>query len=322
MQIVQGSEHAQVGRRRPVVAVGNFDGVHLGHQTLLRRARALAVERRAPTVVLTFRPHPARLLRPEAAPVLICDQREERALLAEQGVDVLVEEPFGPSLAQLEPEEFVRRVLVERLGAGAVVVGFNFRFGRRGVGCFEDLRRAGSRYGVYAEALPPVRLDGAPVSSTRVRAALQRGEVRCAGRLLGRPPRLSGVVVPGEQRGRTLGFPTLNVAPSTPLQHAEGVYAARAHTPLRPEPFGAAVSLGRRLTFGGGPVTIEAFLLDFRADAYGLRVSLDLLDYLRPEQRFADAAALIAAMRHDVARTRRVLAEPAPFARRCPAAGQ
>lgn len=312
MRIVHGSQEVCTVGRRSVVAVGNFDGVHLGHQALLARLRALAEQTRADAVVLTFRPHPAQILRPELAPRLLTDSDDERALLAAHGVELLVEEPFSPALAGLEPREFVDRILVERLRALAVVVGFNFRFGRGASGHFDDLRQLCARRGMLTEALPSVEVDGSPVSSTRVRRALQAGQVRCAHRLLGRPPRLSGAVVPGHQRGRTLGFPTLNLEPSTPLQHAEGVYAARAWLPGRAEPLGAAVSFGRRLTFGGGAVTVEAFLLDFSEDVYGQRVSLDLLDYLRPEQRFPDAEALIAAMRSDVDRTRRILAAPDP----------
>lgn len=310
MRVIPGSSSYPASEPPLVLGIGNFDGVHRGHRALLDRLEALARTAGFPAALLTFRPHPAQVLRPAEAPPLICDEQDERALLAEAGVETLIEEPFVPELARLTPELFVQRILRQRLRARCAVVGFNFRFGARAAGTASDLQRLGRAEGIAVEIVPPVELGGQPVSSSRIRAAVREGRMEHAAELLGRPFRLSGTVVHGDGRGRTLGFPTVNLAPSTPLLPRAGVYAARASL-ADGRQVGAATSLGVRPTFGGETLTIEAYLLDFSGDLYGQRVSLDLLRFLRAEQRFAGRDELVAALRDDVAQTRRVLAEDA-----------
>ncbi len=299
------------GAPRTAVAIGNFDGVHLGHQALLAEARARA---RAPgtAVALTFTPHPARVLAPSKAPPLIMPLDRRLALLAQAGAEVAVVQPFTRAFAAVEAQSFVVDVLVRDLGAADVVVGYDFTFGRGRGGNVERLREWGAALGVSVTVIPAVTVDGAPCSSTRIRALVAAGEMRGAAALLGRPFEVEGVVVRGAARGRTLGFPTANLAPETELAPRLGIYAARArvcedHT-VGPA-FVAAVSIGRNPTFetDGAPVTVEAHLLDFAGDLYGRRLRLELVEWLRDEQRFASVDALVAQIAADVARVRALM---------------
>jgi riboflavin kinase/FMN adenylyltransferase len=299
------------GAPRTAVAIGNFDGVHRGHQALLAEARRRA---RGPgaAVALTFTPHPARLFAPAKAPPLIMPLERRLELLGEAGADVAVVQPFTPAFAAVEAADFVRDVLARDLAAADVVVGWDFSFGRGRGGNVERLRDWGAALGLSAAVIPPVTVGGLPCSSTRVRELVGAGEVRLAAALLGRPFELEGVVVRGAARGRTLGFPTANLAAETELAPRLGIYAARARlldAPRSAPPVAAAVSVGRNPTFtaDGAPVTVEAHLLDFAGDLYDRRLRLELIDRLRDEQRFASVEALVAQIAADVARVRALI---------------
>lgn len=303
------------GAPRTVVAIGNFDGVHLGHQALIAEARARA---RAPgtAVALTFMPHPARVLAPAKAPPLIMPLDRRLALLGQAGAGVAVVQPFTAAFAAIEAQSFLADVLVRDLGASDVVVGYDFTFGRGRAGNVQRLEEWGGALGVSVAVIPAVIVDGAPCSSTRVRALVAAGEMRRAGALLGRPFEVEGVVVRGAARGRTLGFPTANLAPETELAPRLGIYAARARVwedqavgPAAGPALLAAVSIGRNPTFetDGAPVTVEAHLLDFAGDLYGRRLRLELVDWLREEQRFASVDALVTQIAADVARVRALM---------------
>ena len=316
MKVFRGSaefaDARPAGAPRTAVAIGNFDGVHLGHQALIAEARARA---RAPgaAVALTFTPHPARVLAPAKAPPLIMPLDRRLALLAEVGAEVAVVQPFTPAFAAVEAQSFVAEVLVRDLGAADVIVGYDFTFGRGRSGNVERLREWGAALGASVTVIPPVTVDGAPCSSTRIRALVAAGEMRRAAALLGRPFEVEGVVVRGAARGRTLGFPTANLAPETELAPRLGIYAARARVCEEPAAVGpsfvAAVSIGRNPTFetDGAPVNVEAHLLDFAGDLYGRRLRLELVDWLRDEQRFASVEALVAQIAADVARVRALM---------------
>jgi riboflavin kinase/FMN adenylyltransferase len=266
------------------VAVGTFDGVHRGHRAVI--GAALATDLR-PTVA-TFDPHPRTILGNRVELLTTLDRRLE--LLAELGVAETLVVEFTPDLAGLEPEEFAEQVL-RRLGAEVVVSGANFRFGRARRGDLDLLRRLG----FDARAVPLVE----NVSSSHIRRLLQDGEIAQAARLLGRPPELEGVVVLGDQRGGTLGFPTANLAvPADLLVPAYGIYAG-ASAGQR-----AAVSIGTNPHYGGQERRVEAYLLDFEGDLYGERLVVELWERLRDERAFASEAELIAAIDDDVARTR------------------
>ena len=322
MRLLQSNEASFEDIPCSVVGIGNFDGVHLGHQALLARLREMAAARAVPALVLTFRPHPVRVLRPQQAPELLYDIVDERRLLAQAQVDILLEEPFTPSLARLGPEEFVRTFLRDRLQARAVLVGHNFRFGRGAVGTASLLEELCRSEGIPVEVFLPVRIDGVLVSSTRIRDAVRAGRMHEAAGLLGRPFRLSGTVVRGDGRGRKLGYPTINLEPTTPMLPARGVYAALAQIEQAGPGYTSAVSIGLRPTFGGSRLTVEAHLLGFEGDLYRARVSLDLLRFLRPETRFSGIPELQEAMASDLLATQAVVAAAsASSTRPAPASG-
>ncbi len=305
------------GERRSAVAIGTFDGVHLGHQALLAEARRWAQGRgaaRGESVALTFYPHPARVLAPAKAPPLIMPLERRLALLADTGIDATVVQTFTRELASLEADEFVRGILARDLGAGCVVVGPDFRYGRGRAGDVARLQALGRELSIDVSVIAPVNTGDQEqrCSSTRIRQLVEAGDVRAARALLGRPFELEGVVVRGAARGRTIGFPTANLTPETELRPRVGIYAARAVVldgPGGVGPSPAAVSIGRNPTFteAGAPVTIEAHLLDFAGDLYGRRLRLELSDWLRDEQRFDSVEALIAQIAADVGQVRALM---------------
>jgi riboflavin kinase / FMN adenylyltransferase len=269
------------------VAVGEFDGVHLGHREVIR----------GNDTVVTFEPHPLQVIRPEAAPRLLTSLEVKAELIAELGVEELVVVPFDEGFAGQSPEEFVDLVLVQRLRATRVSVGENFRFGHRAAGD-PSLLVADERF--ETRVVPLVEVDGEIVSSSHVRALVSAGEVELAERFLGAPFQLRGEVVRGDRRGRELGFPTANVVPDEALVYpGHGVYVARADGAC------AAVNVGVRPTFGTGrAVLVEAYLLDKDVDLYGRSLRIEFRRRLRGERRFESVEALVQQMHRDVERTR------------------
>ncbi len=290
-----------------VVTVGTFDGVHRGHWEVLLeiRRRALATGHRS--VLLTFDPHPLRIVRPGQAPPLLTTPVEKKEILAESGLDYAVFLAFTPELSRYEPRRFVTEVLVGRLGVQELVIGHDHGFGRGRSGDAETLRQIGQELGFGVDVVPPVMVNGQPISSSAIRAALQAGDAPAAARALGRPYSVRGLVVRGDGRGRQLGFPTANlaVASSEKLIPAAGIYAIRGIT--RTGSFGGALHLGPRPTFVGSPPTIELHLLGFDGDLYGEEIRVDFVRRLRDVRPFDSVAALVAQMREDVEDARRVL---------------
>ena len=286
-----------------VVTVGFFDGVHRGHQAVVRRAVALAREREVPAVVLTFDPHPSEVVRPGTHPPLLSTAAHRADLMEMLGVDAVLVLPFTVELSKLTPEEFVRQVLVERLHAVAVVVGQNFRFGHRAAGTVETLAELGEKYGFTALALSlAAPEDGGEqrFSSTDVRKMVLAGEVEAAAQRLGRPHRVEGVVVHGAQRGREMGFPTANLdtPPHTAIP-ADGIYAG--WLVVDGDPLPAAISVGTNPTFDGTARTVEAYAIG-RTDLelYGKYVAVDFLARLRGQERFDSMESLVKRMNQDV----------------------
>jgi riboflavin kinase/FMN adenylyltransferase len=271
------------------VAVGEFDGVHLGHREVIRGS----------DTVLTFDPHPLAVIRPEAAPKLLTTPEVKAELVGELGVTELVVIPFDERFARQTPQEFIDDVLLDRLQATNVSVGENFRFGHRAAGDPDDLL---ARERFETQVVPLVEVDGEVVSSSHIRALISAGDVDAAARMLGRPFQVRGEVVEGERRGRTLGFPTANIVPDNTLVYpGHGIYFARADGAC------AAVSVGVRPTFGTGRgVLIEAYVLDQDVDLYGQVLKLDFLARLRGERRFDSVDALVQQMQRDVVEIRQL----------------
>lgn len=285
-----------------VVAIGNFDGVHRGHQALLAAAKAHG----RPSGVLTFRPHPAKVLAPQLAPLLILTYEEKALAIASYGVDFLVELRFTPALAGTSPEAFVDDVLVRGLKVGGVVVGDNFTFGHKGAGTVADLRRLLAPRGVLVDVVPPVKEGGLVCSSTKVRELLLEGRVEAAAQLLGRAYRVVGPVGKGDARGRTLGVPTANVQTDRELLPKLGVYATRAVLDDG-RTFGSVTNVGLRPTFAGEGVRIEAHLFDFAEDLYGRVLALDFVARVRDERKFPSIDALKAQIADDMRAARALL---------------
>jgi riboflavin kinase/FMN adenylyltransferase len=281
------------------VAIGTFDGIHLGHQAVIRGA----------DTVLTFDPHPVEVLRPEAAPKLINTFPVKRDLIAELGVNELVIMPFDREFASREPDDFVTGVLVERLGAERVSVGENFRFGKKARGTPELLRASDA---FETRVVPLVEVDGETVSSTQVRGLVAAGDVSAAARFLGRPFLFEGEVVSGDRRGRELGVPTANIVPGERYLHpGHGVYAAQAYG------HAAAVNVGVRPMFDTGrELLIEVHLIDFEGDLYGQTLRVEFLERMRGEHSFETTEALVEQMRKDTEMAREIAERAATVSRR------
>jgi riboflavin kinase / FMN adenylyltransferase len=292
--------------RGVVVALGNFDGVHLGHQAVLRRAVEEGRRREVRVVAATFDPHPRAVLVPVSEPSLLTTLELRREALLGYGADEVRVIRFDEELSRKSPEEFVRDVLVGEIGAGAVVVGENFRFGHRAAGDVGDLGRLMEGFGGQAYAVP-VRSEfrEAPISSTRIRALVGGGEVVEAARLLGRPYVLRGEVVVGDQRGRRIGFPTANVLPDPALVvPARGVYAGFVR--VGKVVHAACTNIGVAPTFARGKSRIEAHVLDFKGDLYGRVVDVSFVRRIRQEKRFSGVEELKAQIARDVEEAQRI----------------
>jgi riboflavin kinase/FMN adenylyltransferase len=293
------------------VAIGVFDGIHLGHRAILDRALARARARCGRCVVMSFDPHPDVVLaRGEFhSPPPLTPLGEKRARLAALGVDGFEVLPFTRELASLEPETFVDRHLVQPHAPFALVVGEGFALGRGRAGTVGRLHTIGAAHGFEVDAVPLVMVDGSPVSSTRIRVLLAEGRVAEAARLLGRRYGLTGAVVTGDGRGRRLGYPTANLRLHEERQlPADGIYAVLAAVPGEGGGRPAAMSIGMRPTFDGQVRTLEVHLLDWSGDLAGRELEVEFVAWLRPELRFESAEALVKAMDRDVAETRRRLA--------------
>jgi riboflavin kinase/FMN adenylyltransferase len=284
------------------VCLGNFDGVHLGHVALFTEAR-----RHGTLAAITFLPHPGKVLQPELAPRLITLQARKLELLEDAGLEHVVVQPFDLAYAKTPAAEF-ERVLFEQLKVKAVVVGSDFTYGQKRSGTVQTLTPAAERFGAVVAVVAPVTVDGVVVSSSRVREYVLEGRVAAAQRLLGRFFDLDGTVVPGQGRGRTIGFPTANIDTQNELRPAPGVYAVRARIIGEQAWHGGAANIGVKPTFGGSEVTIEAHLFDFSGDLYGKRLRVQFIERLRPEQRFASVAELSGQIARDVDHAREAVA--------------
>jgi riboflavin kinase/FMN adenylyltransferase len=302
---------------RTVVTVGMYDGVHRGHQKLIGAAVARARAMRRPCLLLTFDPHPAEVVRPGSHPAILTSMDRKAELVAELGVDAMCVLPFTPEFSRLSPETFTHTVLVEQLHAAQVVVGENFTYGHKAAGDVGTLTVEGRRFGFAVEGVPLAEDssdDGeVTISSTYIRACVAAGDMISAARALGRPHRVDGVVVRGDQRGRDLGYPTANVeTPPFTAIPADGVYAGHLVTRdprsgASRERFPAAISVGTNPTFQGSRRTVEAYVLDYDGDLYGEHVGVEFAHRLRPMAAFPDVEALLVAMGRDVEDTRSVL---------------
>ncbi len=299
--------------RGAILALGNFDGFHLGHQAVVGRAVARGAHERRPVIVATFDPHPVRYFRPDAAPFRLTTLDQRERMFAAAGADAMLVFGFDGALSATGAEDFVVRLLAERIGASGVVTGEDFTFGARRGGNATVLRELGAAHGIGAETVAPVLLAGEPVSSSRIREALKAGEPGVATRLLTRPFAIEGTVVHGDKRGRELGWPTANVELGTYQRPAYGIYAVRVRLDDFSEHNGVA-NLGVRPMFTPPKELLETVLFDWDGDLYGRTIEVALHHFIRPELKFDGLDGLEAQMDKDAAEARRLLAAPRALA--------
>lgn len=315
MRLIRNRPESIVGPlpSRSVVTIGNFDGVHLGHQALVQQVRACRKPEEKVAVV-TFEPLPQAFFRPDQAPPRLSSVRQKLHRLAALDVDICWLMRFDRALAQLSPAEFVQRVLVNGLSARHVVVGEDFRFGHKREGDVAQLTRFGQEAGFSVATLAPVMLDGERISSTAIRGALEKSDFDHASRMLGRPFRMEGRVVPGQKLGRTLGYPTANLRVPARPSPVHGIFAVRASgcdLASGKAALPGVASLGHRPTVGGKELLLEVHLFDFAANLYGQRLQVEFVAKLRDESHFPTVESMQEQMRRDEQEARRVLDGPA-----------
>jgi riboflavin kinase / FMN adenylyltransferase len=305
MKVTRGYSD-EVVRPYPVATIGNFDGHHLGHHALLKQVVETARRARGTALVLTFDPHPVKILAPHVDLRFLTDAEEKRARFEQAGIDEVVFLEFSQAFASLSPEVFAERVLSKRLGLKEVFVGQHFVFGHKRTGQIGDLISLGKRFGFVVHPIPPVRVEGGVVSSTRIRQLVMTGQVDQAAVLLGRSYALSGVVFPGERRGRTLGCPTANLRlPPDRVAPADGIYASVAI--LNEERHDAVAYIGTRPTFAGGERVLEVSILDGTHELYGRTLTVEFVARIRGDEQFGSGEALSRQIMADVDSARIVL---------------
>ena len=290
-----------------ILALGNFDGFHLGHQAVVSRAVARAFHERRPAIVATFDPHPVRYFKPDVPPFRLTTLDQRETLFTHAGADAMLVFEFGAELASMDAEEFIAKVLAGRIGAAGVITGDDFSFGKGRAGDAALLAKVGAEHGIAAEAVLQVVLNGERISSGRIREALVAGDTGTATHMLSRDYAIEGVVERGDARGRELGYPTANLSLGDYQRPKYGIYAVRLTLEDKSEHTGVA-SLGVRPTFEPPKELLEAHLFDFDGDLYGQRIEVALHAYMREEKRFDGIAPLIAQMREDEAKARHLLA--------------
>jgi len=308
MRVVRDIRHMPALRSGCALTIGNFDGLHRGHQAIIAQLRARAAAWRVPAAMMSFEPMPLEFFDPASAPARLSSRREKMRAARDLGVDLLIWARFDKDFASLSPEAFLQDLLVERLNTCCVLVGEDFRFGKARAGDIETLRDFAASRDIEIAPLPDVQIDGARVSSTRVREALAAGRPQAAAQLLGRSYWVTGRVVTGQRLGRTLGFPTANVRLARKPAPRYGVYAVWVDFADGRRRAGAA-SFGVRPTVNGREPLLEVFLLDFDGDLYGQRIDVSFEAFIRAEERYESLDALTAQMHRDVAEVRRHLPE-------------
>ncbi len=291
--------------KKGVVTLGNFDGLHIGHQVLIGKVVNRAREIGGNSIVFTFHPHPLKVLSPDTCPPLISTYEEKIALFEELGIDLLLMIPFTRKIAEMSAWDFAETVLANTLNASEVFVGFNYRFGRDREGSVDRLREFGEKLGFRVTEVREVTVHDEVVSSTKIRDLLRAGNVDHAARLLGRPYAITGRVVKGDQRGRTLGFPTANVEPVHEIMPYPGVYAVRVF--LEGKQYDGVANAGFRPTFDKRDLCLEAHILDFSGEVYGKEITLFFVAKIRDEKRFESLEALKAQIEKDIVEGRKRL---------------
>lgn len=310
MDVFVGVDNLTRSFKNPVITIGNFDGVHYGHQVLFRKVKDWAREVEGEAMVMTFNPHPLEVLFPGKGPERITTHERKLELIGANGMDATVVIPFTPEFARISARDFVKTILVDKIGVRGIVVGHDYRFGREREGDIANLQEMGAEFGFEVATLSGIKMGNTVVSSTAIRQLIKGGDIAEVNRLLGRAHDISGTVITGRRRGgKTIGFPTANIRPAPQALLRPGVYVVRVE--VKGKIYGGAANMGYNPTFGDTPLSLEVHLLDFHEDLYGEHITVRFLERLRDEKRFSGIDELIAQIRIDVEKTRQILAEKA-----------
>jgi len=305
MNIIIGIENIDRKFRNPVLTLGNFDGVHLGHQKIFKSVKEEAQKIDGEAIVFTFDPHPLQVLAPQRCPPPLTPFKKKLMLMEMVGIDVIIVATFDFDLANITPETFVEQILVDKIGAKKILVGYNYYFGKDRKGNVEMLIRLGRQFGFEVKVIEAVKVNDTPVSSSKIRELIQCGEMRQAAQLLGRNYRLIGKVIWGTGRGKELGCPTANLEIPNGLYPKTGVYAVEAI--LGNKTYPGVANVGYNPTFGENPLSVEVHILDFTRDIYGEEIQLIFLERIRDEEAFEDPDSLVGQMRKDIDVARKIL---------------
>jgi riboflavin kinase/FMN adenylyltransferase len=304
MRIFRGTENIE-GLKSPVLALGNFDGIHLGHQAILKKVIERASDIGGLSAAFTFDPHPVKVLAPERYLPLITPTEKKIKLMEKLGLSAAICAEFNQDFANLHPRSFIKDILIDRIGTKEVVVGFNYSFGRGREGGIDSLHAMGEEYGFRLHVVEPVKVGGVVVSSSKVREAIWAGNVRLASVLLGRPYGMEGVVVTGRRRGKRLGFPTANIETRGELYPKSGVYAATVI--LKGKMYRAVANVGKHPTFPEDPFSVEAHIFEFDSEIYGEDVEILFIERIRDDVAFPTPEALSEQIRQDAIRAKEIL---------------
>jgi len=305
LNIIRGVDAIPRDLNRPVLTIGNFDGVHLGHQELLKRVIKRAASIDGTSVVMTFEPHPVQVLRPEKAQRRLTSLQEKLGIFQSLGIQVAICIDFTPEFAALSADDFIREILYARIGAKVVIVGSNYKFGKDKAGDIELLKEEGKRYGFEVEVVETIEFDSLRISSSRIREHLNRGEVEEAKRLMGRPYAIEGVVVPGHHRGVELGYPTANIYAVDETLPMEGIYAVKVIHGN--EIIDGVCYIGSQPTFAGERLGVEVHLFNFNGVLYHEHLKILFIRMIRGEKKFEDRESLIRQIRDDVEKAKELL---------------
>lgn len=303
MEFIRDLHNLHASHKGCAATIGNFDGVHLGHQAIIRQLQSASTANHQPAVIVIFEPHPQEFLIPDRAPARLMRLREKLVCLRQSEIDRVICLRFDHALASLPAEDFIRNILVDKLGVRHLIVGDDFRFGHKREGDISTLTQSGKTYGFTLECTETCKIGGRRVGSSWVREALAAGDMTQAEKLLGRPYAINGRVAHGDKRGRELGYPTINIDLHRLKSPVSGIFAARVRG-LGSEPAEAVVSIGTRPMFGGKTINLEAHILDFDRDVYGVYVTVELLKQLRKEEMFDTINDLKEQMKNDIAEAR------------------
>jgi riboflavin kinase/FMN adenylyltransferase len=305
MRIIEDLRFTREEFSSPALTIGSYDGLHVGHQEIIKRVIEKARSWGGESVILTFEPHPVKVLYPQLNIPLITPYKKKMLLLEKFGTDVTINLPFTRDLYEMSAPQFVEEIIHKRIGPLVVVVGFNFTFGKSRTGTADFLKRMGGELGFEVEIVPPYTVGHEVVSSTRIRELISRGNIKDANRMLGRDFIILGKVIHGHSRGKELGYPTANLEITQDLYPKEGVYAA--YVTLGEEAYRGVVNIGTNPTFGDEEFSVEVFLFDYHGDLYGRELRVALVDRLRDEKTFPTSDTLVRQMQKDIQQTKELL---------------